>query len=44
MVNACDFVGSNLILHLLPHVASESTACWRIAFSSGSLSRVVMHL
>ena len=44
MVNACDFVGSNLILHLLPHAASESTACWRIAVSSGSLSRVVMHL
>ena len=44
MANACDFMGSNLILHLLPHAASESTACWRIAVSSGSLSRVVMHL
>ena len=31
MANACDFVGSNLILHLLPQAASESTACWRIA-------------
>ena len=31
MVNAWEFVGSNVILHLLPQAASESIACWRIA-------------